>query len=249
LSTTDIKYITITRIYQGIINMSQSPSNKCCESIALFAITSEYLSANESENRKICGICHDELKAGDQVGRNGCCSALACLACLSRAANKRIPESRGGMLPAYAKCQLCGELFDREPLNECVPVVSEEDAMPDLHLAAGGEEINVKIPAATVVEHDTPVEELTEETWYESGNVRVTKTGGTWTYSVGTVDTFIDEDFPLDGTKLDLAGAMAWGRVMTKDVPTEPKITKEEALAGLEEYTIYEWVSDSDDDE
>lgn len=230
--------------------MFQSSSNNPCQRITLFAITSEYLSNNmESENRKICGICHDDLKAGDQVGRNGCCSALACLACLWRAANMRMPESRGGMLPAYAKCQLCGEQFDRDPLNDVLPVLGEEEAMPTLFLAADGEEIDVKIPATIVVDEDSTAEAITEEVWHESGNVKVTKNGATWKYSVGTADTFIDEDFSLDGPKLDLVGAMAWGRMMTESLPTEPKITKEEALAGLEEYTIYEWVSESEEDE
>jgi hypothetical protein len=227
--------------------MSQSPSKNNCESITILAISAEYLSSNESENRRICGICHDDLKAGDQVGRNGCCSALACLVCLSRSANMRMPESRGGTMPAYAKCQLCGQLFDRGPLNDRVPFIYKEEAMPDLCIAAGGEQIDVRIPATVVADEDASVEEITEEIWYESGNVRVTKDKGVWTYSVGTVDTFIDEGFMQEpGTKLDLAGVMAWGRSMTKDLPTEPKVTKEEALAGMEEYTIYEWVSDSD---
>jgi hypothetical protein len=234
--------------------MSQSPSNNPCKSIAVFAISSEYPSNNESENRKICGICHDDLKAGDQVGRNGCCSALACLACLSRSANMKMPEARGGMLPPYAKCQLCGELFDREPLNDRVPVVDRvgEETMPDLCVKAGGEEIDVRIPEMMVVgEDEGPDHEITEGICYEEGNLRVTKKDGVWTYSVGMVDTFIDEDFMKDdGTKLDLEGAMAWGRSMTKDLPTQPKVTREEALAGLEEYTYFEWVSsDEDEDE
>jgi len=70
-----------------------------------------------------------------------------------------------------------------------------------------------------------------------------------WRYSVGTVDIFIDEGFFQSETRLDLDGAMAWGRCMTKGLPTEPKIGREEALDGVQEYTIYEWVSDSDEDE
>jgi hypothetical protein len=227
-------------------------SNKPCESITIFTITSEYLSKTESENRKICGICHEDLKARDQVGRNGCCSALACLVCLSRAANMKLPESCGGMLPVYAKCQLCAEVFDRQPLNERVPVLGDEEERPDLSIVAGGEEIDVGIQAAHVGTEGTDdafVEEEIEEIHYESGNVRVTKSDGMWKYSVGTVDTFIDEEFFQREAKLDLTGAMAWGRYMTKDLPTEPNVTREEALDGLKEYTIYEWVSDSDEDE
>jgi hypothetical protein len=228
--------------------MSESP-NRPCESITLFTITPDYLSNNESENRKICGICHEDLKVGDQVGRNGCCSALACLACLSRAANATTPESRGGMLPVHAKCQLCSEPFDRRPLNGRVPVLGDEEEMPDLSLAVGGEGIDVRIAAVPAGTDDTPVEGAVEEVHYESGNVTVTRTGGGWRYSVGTVDIFIDEDFFQSETRLDLNGAMAWGRYMTKGLPTEPNIGREEALNGVQGYTIYEWVSDSDEDE
>jgi hypothetical protein len=154
------------------------------------------------------------------------------------------------MMPAYAKCQICGELFDREPLNDRVPVICKEEAVPDLCIAAGGEQIDVRIPTTVVVDEDASVEEITEEIWYESGKVRVTKDKGVWTYSVGSVDTFIDEDFMQEpGRKLDFAGVMAWGRSMTKDLPTELKVTKEEVLARMEEYTSYEWVSDSDSDD
>lgn len=230
-------------------NMSQSHSNNPCEDITIFVITPEYLSGNESANRKICGICHEDLQAGDQAGRNGCCSALACLACLSRSANMRMPESRGGILPAYAKCQLCAELFDREPLNDRVPIVGEAGLVPDLNIASDGEQIDVKIQVTAMADDDTPNHEIRPEIWYEDEYVQVTKSNGVWTYSVGTTDVSIDEDFmQQDGTKLDLAGAMFWATSITRDLLTEPRVTKEEALARMSHYTFYEWMS-SDEDE
>jgi hypothetical protein len=152
-----------------------------------------------------------------------------------------MPESHGGMLPIYAKCQLCAELSDRRPLNERVTVLGDEEEMSNLSIAAGGEEIDVRIQAAHVGKDGTSVEEVTEEIYYDCRSLRVAKSGGVWKYSVGTVNTFIDEDFFQSGTELDLAGAMTWGRYMTKDLPTEPNITREEVLDGMQEYIIFEW--------
>lgn len=229
--------------------MSPSTSQSPCEKITIFSITSEYLGKNEGENQTICGICHEDFGVGEQAGRNGCCSALACLGCLSRAANLTVSESRGGMLPVYAKCQLCAAPFDRQPLNDRVPVLRDGDKMPDLSLAHGGEEVDVKVPSIATIGEDLADEETAEETLYQSENIRVTKTAGVWKYSIGTVDTFIDDDFLQDGTKLDLAGAISWGRYMTSNLPTEQKAPRKEACAGSEVYTIYEMVSERDEDE
>jgi hypothetical protein len=60
-------------------------------------------------------------------------------------------------------------------------------------------------------------------------------------YSVGIIDPFIDKDFMQnDGAKLDLTSVISWGKLMNKNLLLEPKITKEEALAGMSEYTFYE---------
>ena len=236
-----------------------SSSVNPCETITLFTVSPEYLSSNQDENRKLCGICLEDFKVGDHAACNGCCQALACLVCLSRSVNMRMPESRGGGLPAWAKCQLCGELFDREPLNNRIPPIlaeNEETTMQGFEMPIGGERLHVwRLVTSTAnadsaaLADESDVDEVAEEIEYDDGYIKVTKIDGGWIYAVGTVDTFIDEGFMQDGdAKLDLAGAMAWGRVMTKDLPKERKITQEEALQGLSEYTFYEWVSDSADD-
>ena len=103
---------------------------------------------------------------------------------------------------------------------------------------------------STAFADELDVDEVAGEIEYDDGYIKVTKTDGGWIYGVGAGDTFIDDGFMQDGdAKLDPAGAMAWGRLMTKELPKERKITQEEALQGLSEYTFYEWVSDSDYDD
>jgi hypothetical protein len=45
-----------------------------------------------------------------------------------------------------------------------------------------------------------------------------------------SIDTFIDDFIQNDGAKMDLTSVIAWSKLMTKDLPLKPKITKEEAL-------------------
>lgn len=80
-----------------------------------------------------------------------------------------MPEAHGGMLPACAKCQLCW-LFDREPLKAWI---SEwERSMPDLHIAADGEEIDVQAPEVGVIHKDKEPAEITaEKVWREDGGM------------------------------------------------------------------------------
>jgi hypothetical protein len=66
-------------------------------------------------------------------------------------------------------------------------------------------------------------------------------------YSVGSMETFIEDSMQNDRAKLDLTSVIARGKFMNKDLPLEPKITKKEALAGMSKYAFYVWVSGDED--
>jgi hypothetical protein len=224
--------------------MSQSQFHKICETIQVSVVTKEDLATAKSPNHTLCAVCFDDFKPGDQVARNNCCGTLACLGCLSKCANMRRPEEKGG-LPVLASCQLCGAEFDRKPLNACVRPGDGEEDVPAIKVLSASKEIDVSLPPSAP--HDPRlVSEIPDVVLFNDGIEKLTKRGGTHIYATRFHNYFIDEDFYfIEGQTLDQNGALGWGRwVARNDVPKKSRVTREETLAGMRESTYFEYGDD-----
>ena len=94
--------------------------------------------------------------------------------------------------------------------------------MLGFEIPVGGEQFDVRALVTAVIDcgahfDEITSDEATEQISSDDGHVKVTKTDGGWIYSVGAIDTFIDEGaMQDDGATLHLEGAMAWGQVHDK---------------------------------
>jgi hypothetical protein len=123
--------------------------------------------------------------------------------------------------------------------------------VPAIKMLSASKEIDVSLPPSAP-HGPRLVSEIPEVVLFNDGIEKLTKCGGTYIYTTQFHDYFIDEDFYfIEGQTLDLNGALGWGRWVARNgVPKESRATREEALAGVREFTYFEYDDDvSEEDE